>query len=220
MICLSLSACIPCIPGPSLSFRILNLESSFLCPSPQCLRICTAVCCLLLCCIRPLSRCFPGPAAVFLLLEFNDVHLSSMSSKNTHAQCPSTVIAVSHAQMWRTRRGRLLNLVYQVRTTTKMSPKGARTPPAPRSSGGSGKQQVVWALFASAAAGLSTYVYSQNKGPTSITSFPASYALCAEPGKVYTVDSTRPNADCILVNKANVHAVGTLGEYLSFCRES
>ena len=73
-------------------------------------------------------------------------------------------------------------------------------------------QQVVWALFASAAAGVSTYLYSFTQGPTSITSFPTSYALCATGGKIYTVDE-RANVDCILVEKTRIHAYGSLGNF-------
>ena len=92
------------------------------------------------------------------------------------------------------------------------SVKAPRAAPAARDSGGSSKQQVVWALFASAAAGLSTYYYSLTQGTAALTALPASYALCAESGRVYTVDDSRPNVDCVLVDKASIYATGTLGK--------
>lgn len=91
-------------------------------------------------------------------------------------------------------------------------PRAVRAGPAPATEGtGSVKQQVIWTLFASAAAGLSTYYYSLTKGTTSVTSLPGSYALCAENDNIYTVDAARPNVDCILVDKATISATGSLG---------
>ncbi|KAI0742748.1 amidohydrolase family-domain-containing protein [Daedaleopsis nitida] len=83
----------------------------------------------------------------------------------------------------------------------------------------SGKRQIVWTLFASAAAGLSTYYYSLTKGSTSVSSLPASYALCAESNKIYTVDSNAPTVDCILVDKVAISATGTLAELQSYWDE-
>ena len=76
----------------------------------------------------------------------------------------------------------------------------------------SGKRQIAWTLFASAAAGLSTYYYSLTTGPASITSLPASYALCADSNRVYTVDHAKPHVECILVDKTIVSATGSLGQ--------
>ncbi|KAH9922335.1 amidohydrolase family-domain-containing protein [Epithele typhae] len=80
-------------------------------------------------------------------------------------------------------------------------------------SNGSARQQVVWALFATATAGLSSYYYSLTQATSLRTSLPASYALCAhETGKVHTVDSAAPAVDCVVVDKARVTATGSLAD--------
>ncbi|KAI0651264.1 amidohydrolase family-domain-containing protein [Trametes meyenii] len=73
-------------------------------------------------------------------------------------------------------------------------------------------QQIVWTLIASAVAGLSTYYSAFSKRPTAVTSFPTSYALCAESNKIYTVDEARPAVDCITIDKHAILATGTLAE--------
>lgn len=78
---------------------------------------------------------------------------------------------------------------------------------------GSGKQQVVWTLIASAVAGLSTYYYSLTKGSTALTSLPSAYALCANESRIYTVDESAPQVDCIVVDKQTISATGTLGRF-------
>lgn len=41
---------------------------------------------------------------------------------------------------------------------------------------------------------------------------PDSYAVCTEPGKVYTVDENKPITNCVLVSKGNIMSTGTLGQ--------
>ncbi|KAI0656325.1 amidohydrolase family-domain-containing protein [Cubamyces menziesii] len=88
-----------------------------------------------------------------------------------------------------------------------------RPPPHPRgATSGGGRRQVAWAVIASAVAGLSTYYSSLTRPPVSLKSLPASYALCAEGHRIYTVDDSKPVVDCILVDKHSVTATGTLNE--------
>ncbi|KAI0324882.1 hypothetical protein GY45DRAFT_1357026 [Cubamyces sp. BRFM 1775] len=84
-------------------------------------------------------------------------------------------------------------------------------PPRPRSASGSGRQ-VAWALIASAVAGLSTYYSSLTRPSALLDLLPASYALCAEGHRIYTVDDSNSAVDCILVDKHSVTATGTLNE--------
>ncbi len=94
------------------------------------------------------------------------------------------------------------------------SPAKGKAPTNKRpASDGSTTRQVVWTLFASAVAGLSGYYYTLPKGSTSVTSLPASYALCSEDKKIYTVDHARPTVDCVLVDKVIIAATGSLGGY-------
>ncbi|KZT68098.1 hypothetical protein DAEQUDRAFT_790892 [Daedalea quercina L-15889] len=72
-------------------------------------------------------------------------------------------------------------------------------------------------FLAAALAGVATYVCRIGYGGAtrrhhSVTSVPESYAVCAEPGLVYTVDELRPNADCLLVRKDRIAATGALEE--------
>ncbi|PIL25921.1 hypothetical protein GSI_11674 [Ganoderma sinense ZZ0214-1] len=86
-------------------------------------------------------------------------------------------------------------------------------PPPPRPSfrgDNSGNKQIVYTLFASAAAGIATWYYSFIHTPTSFTVLPASYALCADAGKIYTADPSNPTVDCIIVDKQTILTTGTL----------
>ncbi|KAI1790602.1 amidohydrolase family-domain-containing protein [Ganoderma leucocontextum] len=96
--------------------------------------------------------------------------------------------------------------------------KSGRPPPSRRSRSdtSSGNKQVVYTLFASAAAGIATWYYSFIHTPTSFTVLPASYALCAGAGKIYTADSVKPNVDCIVVDKQTILTTGTLPEAQSW----
>lgn len=47
-----------------------------------------------------------------------------------------------------------------------------------------------------------------------VTSLPESYAICTDEGRVYTVDTRQPTAQCLLVRKDRLHKVGSRGEYL------
>ena len=101
--------------------------------------------------------------------------------------------------------------------TMSAANKGTGQRPTTRASGGStgsGNKQVVYTLLASAAAGVATWYYSFIHTPASFTVLPASYALCADAGKIYTVDPSKPNVDCIVVDKQTILTSGTL------CRSS
>ena len=89
--------------------------------------------------------------------------------------------------------------------------KRGQPPPtrAPRSDASSGNKQVVYTLFASAAAAIATWYYSFIHTPTSFAVLPASYALCAEPGKIYTSDPLKPSVDCFVVDKQTILTTGT-----------
>ena len=65
-------------------------------------------------------------------------------------------------------------------------------------------------MIASAVAGLSTYYSSLTRPSALLESLPASYALCAEGRRIYTVDDSNLAVDCILVDKHSVAATGTL----------
>ena len=90
--------------------------------------------------------------------------------------------------------------------------KGGRPPPsgARRQDANSGNKQLVYTLFASAAAGIATWYYSFIHTPTSFTVLPASYALCADAQKIYTADPLKPTADCIVVDKHTILTTGSL----------
>ncbi len=88
----------------------------------------------------------------------------------------------------------------------------AAVPVVPQRAVNSGtKQQVVWTLFASAVAGLSTYYYTFTNTATSLTSLPSAYALCTNGSRIYTVEESAPRVDCIVVDKQTISATGTLG---------
>ncbi|KAJ3004842.1 hypothetical protein NUW54_g4621 [Trametes sanguinea] len=91
--------------------------------------------------------------------------------------------------------------------------------PQPRSTANasqSGGRQVVWTLVASAVAGLTAYYSTFSRQATSVSTLPGSYALCADGQRIYTVDSERPTVDCILIEKQNIAATGTLAEVQAF----
>ncbi|KAI0370838.1 hypothetical protein BV20DRAFT_994092 [Pilatotrama ljubarskyi] len=80
---------------------------------------------------------------------------------------------------------------------------------AERSSGG---RQIVWTVLASAVAGLSTYYSAFSGRPVSLATLPTSYGLCTEGTNIYTVDDAKPSVECILVDKHDITATGTLAE--------
>ena len=45
-----------------------------------------------------------------------------------------------------------------------------------------------------------------------VTSLPEAYAICTDEGRVYTVDTRQPTAQCLLVRKDRLHKVGSRGE--------
>ncbi|RDX44094.1 hypothetical protein OH76DRAFT_1409460 [Lentinus brumalis] len=96
----------------------------------------------------------------------------------------------------------------------------AAVPVVPQRAVNSGtKQQVVWTLFASAVAGLSTYYYTFTNTATSLTSLPSAYALCTNGSRIYTVEESAPRVDCIVVDKQTISATGTLAEVQSYWDE-
>ena len=78
-------------------------------------------------------------------------------------------------------------------------------------------RHLAFVFLAAALAGVATYVsrrLGHGGAPRrhyALSSVPESYAVCTEPGLVYTVDEHRPNADCLLVNKDRIAATGSLG---------
>ncbi|EJF60100.1 hypothetical protein DICSQDRAFT_137677 [Dichomitus squalens LYAD-421 SS1] len=89
----------------------------------------------------------------------------------------------------------------------------ARTP---RANTDSSNKQVIYTLFASAAAGTAAWYYSFIHTPPSFTVLPSSYALCADAGKIYTADPVKPNVDCIVVDKQTILTTGALLEVQSW----
>ncbi|KAH9837926.1 amidohydrolase family-domain-containing protein [Rhodofomes roseus] len=78
-------------------------------------------------------------------------------------------------------------------------------------------RRLAFVFLAAALAGIATYVSRVGHGGATrrvqaVTSVPESYAVCTDPGLVYTVDERRPNADCLLVKKDRIAATGTLEE--------
>ena len=77
-----------------------------------------------------------------------------------------------------------------------------------------------WIFCALLLAGVS-YVFTTRRTPdgdstarlANVADLPESYGLCAEPGKIYTVDVKHPNVDCILVRKDTILATGTRGKF-------
>ncbi|KAJ3482203.1 hypothetical protein NLI96_g7137 [Meripilus lineatus] len=47
-----------------------------------------------------------------------------------------------------------------------------------------------------------------------VTSLPESYAICTDEGRVYTVDTRQPTAQCLLVRKDRLHKVGSRDDVL------
>lgn len=44
-----------------------------------------------------------------------------------------------------------------------------------------------------------------------MASLPDSYAICTDGGTIYTVDEKQPSAECLLVRRDRLHAVGSRG---------
>lgn len=62
---------------------------------------------------------------------------------------------------------------------------------------------------------MATYRSASTSGASSaVTVTPESYAVCTEPGKVYTVDEARPNVDCILIQKDEIRVAGSIGTFV------
>lgn len=53
----------------------------------------------------------------------------------------------------------------------------------------------------------------RSRGTHTVKSLPDSYAICTNGGTIYTVDEHKPTAECILVRKDRIHAVGSRGAY-------
>ncbi|KAI0920404.1 hypothetical protein AcW1_002156 [Taiwanofungus camphoratus] len=68
-------------------------------------------------------------------------------------------------------------------------------------------------LLGAVFAGIATYqsrILSVRHLGHAATQLPESYALCTDPGKVYTVDEVKPNVDCMLVRRDRIMATGSL----------
>ena len=79
-----------------------------------------------------------------------------------------------------------------------------------------GTSYVAWLAVAVALAGASfffaKYHDASGKDRESRTAVvPESYAVCTEPGKIYTVDDARPTVDCLLIHKDEIRVAGTFG---------
>ena len=78
-------------------------------------------------------------------------------------------------------------------------------------------RHLVFVFLAAVLAGVATYLSRRlghggaSRRHHTVTFAPESYAVCTEPGLVYTVDEHRPNVDCLLVNKDRIAATGSLG---------
>lgn len=76
---------------------------------------------------------------------------------------------------------------------------------------------VMWLLTGLTLAAV-TYIFIPNDTPSVSkvalrnTHLPESYAICTEPGKIYTVDASNSAVDCILVRRDEIMASGTLGK--------
>lgn len=73
-----------------------------------------------------------------------------------------------------------------------------------------------WLLLASFLA-LGTLLARSNRVPSS-----GDYAVCSTAGKIYTVDTSHPNVQCIVVRETLIADVGDLGmfSYFEYIRES
>ena len=76
--------------------------------------------------------------------------------------------------------------------------------------------QVTWLVAGIVLAAVSYVWVTRNHSPHATSSLanshlPESYAVCTETGKIYTVDETSPNVDCILVIRGNIASTGGLG---------
>ena len=52
------------------------------------------------------------------------------------------------------------------------------------------------------------------RGRTVVTSLPESYGVCTDGGSIYTVNAADPEANCLLIRKDRIHAVGSHGTCL------
>ncbi|OCH91347.1 hypothetical protein OBBRIDRAFT_792396 [Obba rivulosa] len=103
------------------------------------------------------------------------------------------------------------------RAMSSVKPPDAKRAPAAREgpSGGTPKPESQSRLprLALTAAALAAAAFAYRRlgaSSAALSSVPASYALCADQQKVYTVDSALPAVDCILVHRDRISATGTL----------
>ena len=79
---------------------------------------------------------------------------------------------------------------------------------------------LAWVALAVLLGAASYFVMTRTSGTTRVVEptdwLPESYAVCTEPGKVYTVDEGKPNVDCVLVVRGEVASTGSRGEPYSY----
>lgn len=69
-----------------------------------------------------------------------------------------------------------------------------------------------WTVLASIMATvIMSYRWLTSSQPISVTILPESYAICAEPGHIYTVNETKSSVECILVKNDEIIAIGSIG---------
>lgn len=76
-----------------------------------------------------------------------------------------------------------------------------------------------WVVLVTITAVSAVWLYRQSLFSTRLPLLflPESYAVCAKPGYVYTVDKSRPLAECILIRRDKFLSIGSIGSYLSTC---
>ena len=78
-------------------------------------------------------------------------------------------------------------------------------------------RRTLWLGFAAFQALAAVTVYQRTRAPTSRSLFgvpklPEAYAICPDdPHSIYTVDPDAPTADCLLVRRDIITAVGSMG---------
>ena len=86
----------------------------------------------------------------------------------------------------------------------------------PEESTSSAFGHLAWVALAVLLGAASYFVMTRTSGSTKVVEptdwLPESYAVCTEPGKVYTVDEGKPNVDCVLVVRGEIASTGSRGE--------
>ncbi|EED78577.1 predicted protein [Postia placenta Mad-698-R] len=99
---------------------------------------------------------------------------------------------------------------------TPDAPPAARAVPRGPSQAASGSlgtlRHIALVLAVSALAGLATYFSRTRAHTRAVKTLPESYALCADSGKIYTVDQEKPSVDCVLVRRDRISSTGSLDQ--------